>query len=91
MSEFYKVLGGNKGVCLLIPVQLDDFHYGFYTFVCQILKKNILTLNSTYMSSCFQIVVTSKPFEIEFPDTTQMKNLSKSFLIITNFSVVILV
>ena len=37
------------------------------------------------MSSLFQITVASKPFKLKFPDTTQMKDLSKSFPNITNF------
>ena len=47
LSEFYKILGGNKGVCPLIPAeflcQSHDFYYGFYTFVCQIFKKHTNT------------------------------------------------
>ena len=38
------------------------------------------------MSSCIQIAVISKPFELEFIDMTQMKDLSMSFLNITNFN-----
>ena len=33
-----------------------------------------------------QVALTFKRFEPEFPDTTQMKDLSKSFLNITNFN-----
>ena len=36
-------------------------------------------------SSHVQTAVASKPFELKIPDTTQMKDLSKSFLTITNF------
>ena len=38
------------------------------------------------MSSRIQIAVTSKPFQLEFPETTQMRDLSKSFLNIINFN-----
>ena len=37
-------------------------------------------------SSHVQITLTSKPFDLKFPDTTQMKDLSKSFLTITDFN-----
>ena len=35
-------------------------------------------------SSHVQTAVASKPFELKIPDTTQMKDLLKSFLTITN-------
>ena len=38
------------------------------------------------MSSLIQITVASKPFELGIPDTTQMKDLSKSFPGIANFN-----
>ena len=37
-------------------------------------------------SSHVQTALTSKPFGIKIPDTTQMKDLLKSFLTITNFN-----
>ena len=37
------------------------------------------------MSSLVQITLASKPFELGIPDTTQIKDLFKSFPDITNF------
>ena len=82
-----------------IEVISGDTHLNYHLKFCRNrTKTSIIFLNLTFFkfpsmesravqkrSSHVQITLTSKPFELEFPDTTQMKDLSKSFLSITDF------
>ena len=75
-------------MCLLISLQFssksENFYYGFKMIVFFSLILD-MTLEQKW-SSHVQIALASKPFELKFLDTTQIKDLSKSFLTITDFN-----
>ena len=87
---FFLNLGSLKGAPSRQKKHIAQINHhnigGYYgrLFYARSKKKHTNTEQKT--SSCIRIAVTSKPFELEFSDTTQMSDLSKRFLDITNFN-----
>ena len=70
-----------------LPVQFslksENFYYDFKMIFLALI---LAMMSEQKRSSHVQTALDSKPFELKIPDTTQMKDLLKSFLTITDFN-----